>query len=65
MNTLNKSNTGIKDIDQKDDNDDECEDIDIIHNIKLGLHWIGTSFGLTLPLFNFWQKSGMLPVYIR
>jgi N-acetyltransferase 10 len=29
------------------------------------LHWLGVSYGLTLPLFNFWHKSGYLPVYIR
>lgn len=29
------------------------------------LDYIGTSFGLTLELYNFWHKSGYLPVYIR
>lgn len=29
------------------------------------LHWLGTSFGLTEPLFNFWRKASFLPVYIR
>jgi len=29
------------------------------------LHYIGTSFGMTLELFNFWKKSGFKPVYLR
>ena len=29
------------------------------------LHWLGTSFGLTEPLFNFWRKGDFLPVYVR
>lgn len=29
------------------------------------LHYIGTSFGMTLELFNFWKKSGFRPVYLR
>jgi len=29
------------------------------------LHWLGTSFGLTQPLFKFWRRLGMLPVYLR
>lgn len=29
------------------------------------LDYIGTSFGLTLELYNFWHKSGFLPVYVR
>eukprot|EP00005_Dracoamoeba_jomungandri_P005904 CAMPEP_0174262392 /NCGR_PEP_ID=MMETSP0439-20130205/12946_1 /TAXON_ID=0 /ORGANISM="Stereomyxa ramosa, Strain Chinc5" /LENGTH=905 /DNA_ID=CAMNT_0015347091 /DNA_START=512 /DNA_END=3229 /DNA_ORIENTATION=+ len=29
------------------------------------IHWIGTSFGLTLPLYNFWFKSGFFPTYLR
>jgi N-acetyltransferase 10 len=29
------------------------------------LHWLGVSYGLTLPLFNFWHKGGYKPVYIR
>ncbi|KAK2961481.1 putative RNA cytidine acetyltransferase [Blattamonas nauphoetae] len=28
-------------------------------------HWFGTAFGLTLSLFHFWQKAGLLPLYIR
>lgn len=27
--------------------------------------YIGVSFGLTLELFSFWKKQGMLPLYIR
>jgi N-acetyltransferase 10 len=34
-----------------------CEDSQI--------DFVGTSFGLTLNLFNFWKKSGFLPLYIR
>jgi N-acetyltransferase 10 len=29
------------------------------------LNYLGTSFGVTLPLFNFWDKSGFKPVYVR
>ncbi|OQR83518.1 N-acetyltransferase 10 [Achlya hypogyna] len=29
------------------------------------LHWFGTSFGLTLPLYTFWQRAGFRSVYIR
>lgn len=29
------------------------------------LDWIGTSFGLTLPLHNFWCRTGMRLLYIR
>jgi len=29
------------------------------------LDYLGTSFGLTLHLFNFWMKNGYSPVYIR
>lgn len=29
------------------------------------LHYIGTSFGLTLELLEFWKKGGLRPVYIR
>lgn len=29
------------------------------------LHYIGTSFGITLPLFRFWKKSSFVPLYIR
>mmetsp|Transcript_62876 Transcript_62876/g.124180 ORF Transcript_62876/g.124180 Transcript_62876/m.124180 type:complete len:1081 (-) Transcript_62876:105-3347(-) len=29
------------------------------------LHWFGSSFGLTQPLFKFWHRLGFLPVYMR
>ncbi|KAF0694993.1 Aste57867_14162 [Aphanomyces stellatus] len=29
------------------------------------LHWFGTSFGLTLPLYTFWNRGGFKSVYIR
>ncbi|KAI9908386.1 hypothetical protein PsorP6_004680 [Peronosclerospora sorghi] len=29
------------------------------------LHWFGTSFGLTLPLHNFWSRAMFRAVYIR
>eukprot|EP00455_Lapot_gusevi_P052205 TRINITY_DN7925_c0_g3_i3.p1 TRINITY_DN7925_c0_g3~~TRINITY_DN7925_c0_g3_i3.p1 ORF type:complete len:1056 (+),score=346.16 TRINITY_DN7925_c0_g3_i3:76-3243(+) len=29
------------------------------------LHWIGTSYGLTQGLFNFWKKNNFVPVYLR
>jgi len=29
------------------------------------IDYIGTSFGVTLELYNFWQKKGFQPVYIR
>lgn len=29
------------------------------------LQYLGTSFGLTLPLFNFWARSQYKPVYVR
>lgn len=29
------------------------------------LHWLGTSYGVTLPLFNFWSRAGFLPTYLR
>ena len=29
------------------------------------LHWLGVSYGLTLPLFSFWRRCGYLPVYLR
>jgi N-acetyltransferase 10 len=28
-----------------------------------GLHWLGTSFGLTQELFNYWSKSGFVFIY--
>ncbi|KAF4755641.1 N-acetyltransferase 10, partial [Perkinsus olseni] len=30
-----------------------------------GVDYLGTSFGLTLQLFNFWHKSGLVPLYVR
>ncbi len=29
------------------------------------LNWIGTSFGLTQGLYNFWKKNRYVPVYVR
>ena len=29
------------------------------------LQYLGTSFGLTLPLYGFWRKAGFSPVYLR
>ena len=29
------------------------------------LHYLGTSFGLTQDLYNFWKKNGYLPLYLR
>lgn len=29
------------------------------------LQYLGTSFGLTQTLFNFWRKGGYAPVYLR
>ncbi len=29
------------------------------------LHWIGTSFGLTQDLYQFWNRCGYKPVYLR
>ena len=33
--------------------------------IPTNLHWLGSSFGLTAPLFKFWKKLGFMPVYLR
>uniref|UniRef100_A0AC35U057 RNA cytidine acetyltransferase n=1 Tax=Rhabditophanes sp. KR3021 TaxID=114890 RepID=A0AC35U057_9BILA len=30
-----------------------------------GLDYLGVSFGLTPSLLNFWQRSGMVPIYLR
>jgi len=29
------------------------------------IHWIGTSFGVTKELYNFWAKNEMQPIYVR
>jgi N-acetyltransferase 10 len=29
------------------------------------LHWLGTSYGVTQSLYNFWKKSGFKSVYLR
>lgn len=29
------------------------------------MHYLGTSFGLTKPLFRFWKKAGYKPVYLK
>jgi len=29
------------------------------------LHWLGSSFGVTPKLYNYWKKGGYLPVYLR
>lgn len=29
------------------------------------IHYIGTSFGLTKELFNFWRKNKYVPLYLR
>ena len=29
------------------------------------LQWLGVSYGLTQPLFNFWSRAGFSPVYLR
>jgi tRNA(Met) C34 N-acetyltransferase TmcA len=29
------------------------------------LHYLGVSFGLTQQLFNFWQRAGYEPLYVR
>ena len=31
----------------------------------LPIHYIGTSFGLTKELFNFWRKNKFVPLYLR
>lgn len=32
---------------------------------QVRLHWLGVSYGLTLPLFRFWRKANFVPVYLR
>jgi len=29
------------------------------------LHYVGTAFGVTQQLYNFWGKLGFVPVYLR
>jgi N-acetyltransferase 10 len=29
------------------------------------LHYIGTSFGVTKELFQFWRKNSFVPIYLR
>lgn len=29
------------------------------------IHYLGTSFGVTKELFQFWKKNGYLPIYLR
>ena len=29
------------------------------------LQWLGTSYGITLQLFNFWSRAGFVPTYVR
>jgi N-acetyltransferase 10 len=29
------------------------------------LHYLGVSYGLTQPLYNFWSRAGYLPLYVR
>ncbi len=31
----------------------------------LPIHYIGTSYGITPQLYNFWKKSGFIPLYVR
>lgn len=31
----------------------------------LKIHYLGTSFGLTKELFNFWRKNKYVPLYLR
>ena len=38
---------------------------DLPHRTPESLHYIGTSFGLTQDLYNFWKKNGYLPLYLR
>ena len=33
--------------------------------IPVPVHYLGTSFGVTKELFNFWKKNRLEPVYIR
>lgn len=31
----------------------------------LDVHYLGTSFGVTKELFNFWRKNEFIPLYLR
>jgi N-acetyltransferase 10 len=36
-----------------------------VHSPAPRLHYLGVSFGLTQQLFNFWQRAGYEPMYVR
>ena len=38
---------------------------DLPHRTAEPLHYLGTSFGLTQELYNFWKKNGYHPLYLR
>ena len=38
---------------------------DLPHRPPESLHYLGTSFGLTQDLYNFWKKNNYLPLYLR
>lgn len=38
---------------------------DLPHRKPEQLHYLGTSFGLTQQLYNFWKRAGYLPLYLR
>ena len=38
---------------------------DLPHRPPEPLHYLGTSFGLTQELYNFWKKNGYAPLYLR
>lgn len=33
--------------------------------VPVPVHYLGTSFGVTKELFNFWKKNRLEPVYVR
>ncbi|WIA39314.1 hypothetical protein OEZ86_005429 [Tetradesmus obliquus] len=39
--------------------------VNISERKPIRLHYLGVSFGLTQQLFNFWQRAGYAPAYIR
>ena len=49
----------------------QIDDADAVQTIlsncgsRTFIDFIGTSFGLTLNLFNFWRKNGFVPLYLR